>query len=45
VLHILDKAGMRSIQEFGERFEGSQSLFNWIQNLENELWNAGLEDR
>ena len=45
VLRILDKAGMRSIQEFDERFGGSQSLFNWIQDLEDELWNAGLEDR
>jgi len=45
VLCILDKAGMRSIQEFDDRFGGSQSLFNWIQDLESELWNAGLEDR
>jgi tetratricopeptide (TPR) repeat protein len=45
VLRILDKAGMQSIQEFDERFGGSQSLFNWIQDLEGELWNAGLEDR
>ncbi len=45
VLIILDKAGMQSIQEFDERFRGTQSLFNWIQDLENELWNAGLEDR
>src|SRR5437763_6301739 len=33
VQSILDKAGMRSIQEFDERFGGSQSLFNWIQDL------------
>jgi tetratricopeptide (TPR) repeat protein len=45
VQRILDKAGMRSIQEFDERFGGSQSLFNWIQDLEGALWNAGLEDR
>jgi len=45
VLRILDKAGMHSIQEFDERFQGSQSLFNWMQDLEGELWNAGLEDR
>jgi transposase len=24
---------------------GLQSLFNWIQDLESELWNAGLGDR
>ena len=45
VLHILDKAGIQSIDEFDERFGGSESLFNWIQDLESELWNAGLEDR
>jgi tetratricopeptide (TPR) repeat protein len=45
VLRILDKAGMPSIEEFDERFGGTQSLFNWIQDLEGELWNAGLEDR
>lgn len=45
VRHILHKAGMQSIEEFDERFGGSQSLFNWIQDLEGELWNAGLEDR
>ena len=45
VLRILDKAALRSIQEFDDRFGGSQSLFNWIQDLESELWNAGLEDR
>jgi tetratricopeptide (TPR) repeat protein len=45
VLRILDKAGMQSIQEFDDRFRGTQSLFNWIQDLEDELWNAGLEDR
>lgn len=44
VLRILDKAGMQSIQEFDERFGGTQSLFNWIQDLEGELWNAGLEE-
>jgi tetratricopeptide (TPR) repeat protein len=45
VLRILDKSGMRSIHEFDERFRGTQSLFNWIQDLEDELWNAGLDDR
>jgi tetratricopeptide (TPR) repeat protein len=45
VLRLLDKAGIQSIEEFDERFRGTQSLFNWIQDLESELWNAGLEDR
>lgn len=45
VLRILDKTGMQSIGEFDDRFRGSQCLYNWIQDLESELWNAGLEDR
>ena len=45
VLRLLDKAGLESIEEFDERFRGTQSLFNWIQDLEDELWNAGLDDR
>ena len=45
VLRILDKVGLESIEDFDERFRGTQSLFNWIQDLESELWNAGLEDR
>jgi tetratricopeptide (TPR) repeat protein len=44
-LHLLDKADIESIEEFDEQFRGTQSLFNWIQDLESELWNAGLEDR
>jgi uncharacterized protein YchJ len=45
VLYFFDKAGFETISEFDARFLGSQSLFNWIQELESELWNAGLEDR
>lgn len=45
VLHLFDKAGFQSIGEFDDRFLGIQSLFNWVQNLEIELWNAGLKDR
>lgn len=46
VLRLLDKAGIESIETFDDRFRGTQSLFNWIQDdVESELWNAGLEDR
>lgn len=45
VLGLLDKGGFTSIRAFDERFRGSQLLFNWIQDLEDALWNAGLEDR
>jgi tetratricopeptide (TPR) repeat protein len=45
VLRLLDKADIQSIDAFDNRFRGTQSLFNWIQELEDALWNAGLEDR
>jgi len=45
VLRLADRGGARSIREFDERFRGTQSLFNWIQDLQDELWNAGLHER
>ncbi|MGH9838458.1 MAG: SEC-C metal-binding domain-containing protein [Blastocatellia bacterium] len=45
VRRIGDKGGIQSIGEFDDEFHGTQSLFNWIQNVESELWNAGLKDR
>jgi uncharacterized protein YchJ len=45
VLYFFDQEGFETISEFDARFLGSQSLFNWIQELEMELWNAGLKDR
>ena len=44
VLGIIDKAGIESIDEFDDLFAGTQAVFNWIQNLEDELWNARLAD-
>jgi hypothetical protein len=45
VLGLLDKESLSSIHAFEQRSQGSQSLFNWTQDLEGALWNAGLEDR
>lgn len=45
VLHIIDKAGIESIGEFDYLFRGTEAVFNWIQDLQDELLNAGLEDR
>jgi uncharacterized protein YchJ len=45
VVRLLDKAGIESIAGFDKRFCGTQCLYNWIQDLEDELWNAGLEER
>ena len=35
---------MSSIEDAERVFSGTQSLYNWCQDLEMELWNAGLED-
>lgn len=45
ILYFCDKADLQSIPEFDECFAGTQSLFNWIQDLDIGLWNAGLDDR
>lgn len=44
VLHLCDAAGVTTIGGFDERFPLSQSLFNWHQDLELELGNAGLDE-
>ena len=45
MLRLRAKSGARTVREFDALFEGSQSLFNWVQTLGLELGNAGLEDR
>jgi hypothetical protein len=44
VLRLCDAAGIRSIEAFDDRFPITQSLYNWSQDLEDALWNAGLGD-
>lgn len=43
--HLCELTGIDSIRGFDDRFPMYQSLFNWCQDLEDALWNAGLEDR
>jgi hypothetical protein len=45
VLCLCDAAGIGSVEEFDDRFPMTQSLYNWSQDLEDALWNAGLHDR
>ncbi|MCI0563137.1 MAG: hypothetical protein MN733_32060 [Nitrososphaera sp.] len=45
ILYFCDRADLRSIPEFDECLAGTQSLFNWIGDLEIGLWNAGIKDR
>jgi tetratricopeptide (TPR) repeat protein len=44
VERLCDLSGIDSIREFDDRFSMYQSLFNWSSDLEDALWNAGLEE-
>jgi hypothetical protein len=44
VLRLCDATGIGSIEEFDERFPLTQSMFNWSQDLEIALDNAGRDD-
>ena len=44
ILDIIERADMDSLDEFDDSFGGTQSVFNWVQDLETELHNAGLEE-
>jgi tetratricopeptide (TPR) repeat protein len=41
-LSLLDKSAAKSIDEFDEQFKGTEWVFNWLQEFEQELWNAGI---
>lgn len=45
VLRLCDATGISSITEFDDRFPLTQSLFNWSQDLETALYNAGRDNR
>jgi tetratricopeptide (TPR) repeat protein len=44
VVRLCNLTGIDSIGEFDDRFSMYQSLFNWSQDLEDALWNAGRDD-
>lgn len=44
VLGLCDAAGITTIAAFNERFPLTQSLYNWSQDLEMELGNAGGDE-
>ena len=44
VLRLCDATGISSIEEFDDRFPMTQSLFNWSQDLEMALENAGRDN-
>ena len=43
-LKELIKPGMKDVKDFYTVFKGVQSVFNWCQDFEAELGNAGLRD-
>jgi tetratricopeptide (TPR) repeat protein len=45
VLRLGDATGIGSIGEFDDRFPMTQSLYNWVQDLEMTLENAGRASR
>jgi tetratricopeptide (TPR) repeat protein len=45
ISNIMNSKRMRSLNEFDGLFRGTQSLFNWVQDLEMELGNAGVEEK
>ena len=44
ILTLMDTHRIRGVEEFDERFAGSQSVSNWIQDLAMYLSNAGLKE-
>ena len=44
ILDIMDRGGIRSLDDFDDGFGGTQSVFNWVQDFEMELCNAGLQE-
>jgi len=41
IIKIMDKKNLKTIHDFDKKFRGTQSVWNWVQDLEMELWNAG----
>ncbi len=45
VVYLTEKGKFSSIDEFDDRFRGTQSLHNWCQDFEMELANGGVDDK
>lgn len=44
LLEIAQEQETRTVAEFDDLFGGTQSLFNWSQDLDTELWNIGIKE-
>jgi tetratricopeptide (TPR) repeat protein len=43
-LGLVEETGTKSIREFDKTFSPNWLIFNWVQDFEAALWNAGLKD-
>jgi hypothetical protein len=43
-VRLADRFGVATVEEFDDRVNGTQFLFNWVQDLETELLNAAADD-
>lgn len=44
ILVVMDAQGMKLLDDFDKRFSGTQSVGNWVQDVEMELHNAGIDN-
>jgi len=44
VLALLERTGITSLEQLDRQFSGSEFVLNWAEDLDRELWNAGLDD-
>jgi hypothetical protein len=44
ILDLMARSGADTLDRFDDQFGGTQSVLNWVQDLEMELHNAGLDE-
>ena len=44
VLALLERTGSTSLEQLDRQFSGGEFVLNWAEDLDRELWNAGLDD-
>jgi tetratricopeptide (TPR) repeat protein len=44
ILKIMDEKNVKIIDDFDKKFRGTQSVWNWVQDVEMELGNAGYNN-
>jgi len=44
ILKIMDERNLKTLDDFDDKFRGTQCVWNWVQDVEMELGNAGCEN-